>query len=621
MLKKRPLPDDYQVFVDTVDETAIVATLVLKNGFYAPPRLFVEHFPQIKQLEGGRDFQLPATDMVYWILKEICSECDLKFTDDAKIWAADIESKELMFKRAMSRIANWRAKQPVSDIDTLVDHPDWPLKPHQKIGALNCIDLDNYCLFFEQGTGKTATAIAAICNTPSEKMRKVLIVCPKNCRLNWQNEIYKFSTLKARATILRGGQLTRVKLLFDALEKGDDGAEFTAAIITYETFVNMSKILMHAHWDFMILDESHYIKSPNTQRTKAMLAARNFSTRRLELTGTPIDKSMLDLYTQLEFAEHGGSGFSNYHAFKRYYGKFKVSGDGFQRLVGIDHVPEMKARLARRSFIVSLKEALPDLPDKTYDILDVEMTKHQAEIYKELSESLMLEIEDELENSQNKQLLISNILVMLLRLAEITSGYVKFQKEVDCDGNIIQPESIDRFDPNPKIELLSEILSQKKPNQKTIVWACFKQNIRSISARLKLDGIKHVVFDGSVSDDARDDAIHQFNNDFDTKVFVGNARCGGAGVNLLGYPPGEPEATDTNCDHAIYFSQNWSSIDRAQSEYRNHRHGSRVPVRVTDLCIPGTIDEEIRRRVVMKRKAALEISDVREILSSFSKGK
>ena len=127
-------------------------------------------------------------------------------------------------------------------------------------------------------------------------------------------------------------------------------------------------------------------------------------------------------------------------------------------------------------------------------------------------------------------------------------------------------------------------------------------------------------YDGDTNENDRIEAERAFNEDPDCTVLLGSQAAGGTGLNLLGYPPGD-ESVPTNCDHQVYFSQNWSPTQRSQSEDRPNRRGTRVPTRTTDLCVPGTVDEEIRTRVVEKIKTALEVSDVRKILRSVLSGR
>ena len=114
----------------------------------------------------------------------------------------------------------------------------------------------------------------------------------------------------------------------------------------------------------------------------------------------------------------------------------------------------------------------------------------------------------------------------------------------------------------------------------------------------------------------RVEAERRFNEDKNCRVFLANPSAGGTGLNLLGYPIGRPELSDTNCTDEYYYSTNWSSVQRSQSEARGHRRGTRVPVRIHDVCVANTIDEEIRKRVFLKRCTAMELADVQDILQA-----
>jgi SNF2 family DNA or RNA helicase len=270
--------------------------------------------------------------------------------------------------------------------------------------------------------------------------------------------------------------------------------------------------------------------------------------------------------------------------------------------------------------MIRKKEALPDLPDKVYDYEEAGMTPKQSEVYEAVATEMVAEIESMLDG-ENKSLVINNILTKLLRLAQICSGFITYPEERDPDGNIIQERSTEMFSPIPKLERLYEIVKthlNENENSKIIIWACWVNDLEAIIH--KLSELTNVVgFYGGTSEKERQENEYLFNNDPNTRVFVGNPSAGGTGLNLLGYPPGQ-EDHPTNCDRVIYYSQDWSMVNRSQSEDRAHRRGTRQNVRVTDLMVPNTIDEEIRSRVLNKRMNALEIADIRNILSTLTTG-
>jgi SNF2 family DNA or RNA helicase len=568
-----------------------------------------------------------ATDITAVLIRSCWAPEQIILDPDAKVVFDYLLTSWLSQDRAVEAVAQFRASKQLN-INGLIDNNTFPLAPYQKLATNNAIHSDAYGLLMDMGTGKTPVVIARMCNdavkhfAKTGRMYRHLVVAPKNVRTNWVNEIETFASCKGRVVVLRGGQIGRTKMLIDALtatESNDD--MFTTVVVSYEALTRMTEILKAIEWDLMTLDESHFIKSAKTKRAQASHAMRDQANRRMILTGTAVANSVMDLWSQLEFLGKGRSGFMSFKNFKEFYGVYDIGPDGTgNKLVDVQNLPFIKERLARIAYIISKEEAMPNLPDKVRDVIEVTMTDFQRSVYEDLRKNLLLEIESDLFNSENRMLVVQNALTKLLRLAQITSGFIAWDSQVDEVGNVTSPKSLEFFEPNAKLEALVELLKEKGPNDKTIVWACWVPDIKRIAERLELEGIKTVVYYGATKDVDREEAVRSFNYDRDVKVFLGNPGAGGTGVNLLGYPPKEPEGYDTNCNHVIYYSQDWSSPKRSQSEDRAHRRGTREPVRITDLCVAGTIDEEIRARVVKKRTLAFEVSDIREILDAVLKG-
>lgn len=529
---------------------------------------------------------------------------------------------------------------------------DKSLSPYQQIGLCNVMrsvwPMGGYSLFMEQGTGKTPIVVAAVCNLAKlwkqlghKRMYRVLIICPNNVRANWENEFLKFATQPGKISTMRGPDIGRVKQIYDAGRRDDRNDLYTVLITGYDTAkksvaaltgqwdlgietddekpIENTKAIV---WDLVVLDESQFIKSCKTKRWEAMEHIRDASTSHLVLTGTPIANTQLDLYTQFEFLGKGYSGFSDFSGFRNFYGVFEVNSSGHQALVDVQNLPFMRERLARYAYMIRLKEALPDLPDKLYDLREVEMSGDQADYYETVATQLAVEIERDLCNdNMPRSMKINHILTKLLRLAQITSGFMSWQPVVSDDGETLIDKRIEYFHPNPKIEALRELATEPggggdAQHSKKLIWACFKPDIEFIYDALTDDGFQCVKFYGATSDAERKEAEHRFNFDPNCRVFVGNPAAGGTGLNLLGFPPGAPGEYETNCDHIIYYSQNWSSLNRSQSEFRANRRGTRVPTRITDLLCPQTIDETIRTRVVEKQMMAMDVTDLRRILTN-----
>lgn len=516
--------------------------------------------------------------------------------------------------------------------EDFVEHPDpaMRLAPYQKVGFRMSIMQECFMLLMQQGTGKTPISIARI-NYEARRARlgkdgkiarmyRVLIICPRQARLNWSNEIERFTVSQGKITILRGGQHRRVRGIIDAVTD-DPECEFSACICGFETVDNTWEFIGTVPWDLVIIDEGHKIRNQASQRSQACRRLRETTLRRMELTGTPIVNQVFDMWAQWEFLADGMSGFLVYKNFRGFYGKFERQGGkggGVERLLAMKNLPLVQERLARTSFSITKKEAGLNLPEKRYDVYEVQMSPKQREYYVQISKQLALQIQQDL---KNKEMTANNILTRMLRLAQITSGHVKWDAQFNDDGEEIEGGRIEQISAeNPKVEALIEMLKDMEddnPECKTLVWACWREDIRVICERLKAEGIPYLEYHGGISDAKRAEAVAAFNKDPKYKVFVLNQKAAAEALNLLGYDyetmTKEDATTYTGLE--VYFSQNWSPDERGQSEDRAHRRGTRGDVLIRDLMVPGTIDEEIRTRVYHKRDTAATIQDVKDILA------
>jgi superfamily II DNA or RNA helicase len=491
----------------------------------------------------------------------------------------DAESKGIYTFVLTNFVVQTNRVRDREDIDgfKFIDSPHFPLARYQIQALKACINTSGFGLFMEQGTGKTAVVIARMCNEALAKqggIYRALIMVPKAVQQNWKHEIEKFASCKGVVEIIKGTQIDRIKRIISGMRRArlDEGSHFFAGIISMDSVGNSEQALNMVPWDLAVIDESHGIKNAETKRWKAMAKLRDNCSARMVLTGTPITNSMFDLWTQFEFMGEGWSGFTSFKKFRGFYGNYEnvsqQNQHGYQKLVGLTNVPMIQERLARQAFLIRKTEALPNLPNKVYDIYEVDMTKEQETCYRQLCTNLMAEFDDMLSKNEGKKdvLIVNNILTQMLRLAQVTSGFVGIPAVVDEEGNVVQEAKVNRFDPSPKIEAVVEILKEKEPQQKTLIWTNWVQNIKTLKARLDIEGINAVTYYGGTSDVNRQKAVTAFNNDPNCKVLIGNPRAGGVGLNLLGYEIGKE--AKTYCDHVIYFAQGWSLTDRAQSEDR-----------------------------------------------------
>lgn len=515
----------------------------------------------------------------------------------------------------------WQTAKTVPEHDLCVKE-GVELAAYQQVAAHLATEGNSFAFFMEQGTGKTPTAITAV-NTWIAKSDKpflrVLVVCPRNVIFNWITEFKSFGAHDVQIDSVRGSEVKRIGKLAKVL-KPSSTARAGIAVMNYDTVMAMEQVIGAIPWDVVIADECHYIKGPQSQRTKYFLnALRDKAKHRLELTGTPIANTFMDLWAQLEFLYQGCSGFADFKSYRSFFARLRKNAEtGFEQIVGMQHVPILQEVLLRNSFIIRKSEAMPYLPEKTYRVEEVEMTEVQHNVYRQVATQLAIEINEDLESAESssggqRSMLINNVLVKLLRLAQVTSGFVSWDPVIDSDGNVLRPRIIETFTENPKIDWCVNAINAHPENEKILIWSWAVQDIKSLSARLAEEGIDHVVFGGS--DAERIEAERRFNCDPACRVFIGNPASGGTGLNLLGFDPKNPADYDTDATLTVYFAQNWNAVQRSQSEDRNHRRGTRKPVDVVTLVCPETVDEDIHERVTNKRAAALEISDIRSLIT------
>lgn len=611
------------------DEDKFVARMI--TGRMSTLDKFVQRVPERKELKrvgSDQTWLFAATDFTAILIDEVWKKDRIVFEDPLTRLVYEDLLRRFDKHTARARVsADYKEKGIVPDCGLeLPADPELQLVPYQRTACCNAIGCEGYFLNMEQGTGKTPVVIAKANNEAIGYREKhgrtyrVLIVCPKHLRLNWTNEFARFSTRPYVLEKLQGGELDRIRQIIEVLAADD--VDFSVVVTSYETARRMLPRLTAFEWDLVCLDEGDAIRRPETQRFGAMLELRDHSKSRMIATGTPVHTTPLNLFGQLEFLYKGGSGFHSYKEFKKFYGKYIEDESGRQVLVGCQNMPLLQERMARFAFTITKDEAMPELPKKQYDIIEVDMMPRQAEAYRKLRDELVLQAEQTIERMEgmSESMVVNNVLTQMLRLAQITSGFLKWDEVTDDVGNVIQPSRIEPLDPNPKVDALFQELALMPQNEKAQVWVCFKEDVKAISRRAAEVGIKHVLYQGTTSEKDRAKAEYEFNHDRETRLFIGTS-AGGSGLNLLGYPPGHGDDYDTNCTAAYFFSQDFKPGTRWQQEDRGHRRGTRVQFRIRDLVCPGTVDEEARARTANRKVTALTIADVRQILRNILRGK
>ena len=456
---------------------------------------------------------------------------------------------------------------------------------HQQRGVENALAAgDGYAFFFEQGTGKTLTTITTLRAWMNEEKRVIptLILCPPIVVENWKREIAKFSKIPSdRVICLRGTGKKRLELLLDALKKWGGECIF---ITNYETLLMAPVFQAFRAMEIGVLvcDESQKVKSTSSKRTKAAVKLADIAQRRLLLSGTPVLNSPMDLFSQFRILDRGDTFGRNFTAFRSAYFYDKNAGMPKAKyfpnwVIKSGAYDDINRKIKKRSLRVKKEECL-DLPNLVRQQVFVELSRDQKKHYAEMRDHFITYLSDKAASVG------ALAITKALRLQQIVSGFLKVE---DDDGN----QTNFSFKNNPRAKALKEILEELAPNHKVLVWAVFKENygvIRSVCDDL---GLPYVEVHGEVSPKARDEAVDQFNNDENVRVFIGHPRSGGIGVNLV------------VSDYSVFYSRSFSLEDDLQAEARNHRGGSEIHEKITriDLIAAGTIDEHICKALAGKQ--------------------
>ena len=445
---------------------------------------------------------------------------------------------------------------------------------------------ENFALFMEMGTGKSKVLVDNIAMLYDRgKINAALIIAPKGVYRNWERqEIPTHMPEHVVYNIVTWSPVTTKKQQEENRKLFKHDEQLTIFLMNIEAFstkkgmIIAQKFLL-AHQTLMAIDESTTIKSPTASRTKNVLKLRTYAKYRRILTGSPVTKSPLDLYTQYYFLDPFYLDFSSYYSFKNRYALMvdrNVGSHSFKLVTGYIRLDELNSKLNKFSYRV-LKEDCLDLPEKVYMKRIVSLTPEQLKAYTEMKKHALTELE-------GKQTSAASALAQLIRLHQITCGHLATD-----DGEV---KSLKNNRLNELLNILEEI------DGKVIIWAVYRHDIIQIGNTLKSKFGEQSVetFFGDTADGDRQDIVSRFQDrDSDLRFFVGNPRTGGYGLTL------------TASHTVVYYSNSYDLEIRLQSEDRAHRISQKHKVTYIDLISEGTVDEFIVKNLRGKINLATKV--------------
>ena len=442
---------------------------------------------------------------------------------------------------------------------------------HQLTALEKSWNKENYAYFMEMGTGKTKVLIDNVAMLYDKgKIDGVLIVAPKGVVKTWYEQELPTHLPDhiENVSVLWQPNITKTQQ-----EKLDSLFEIDSAIhilvmnveaLSTEKGVKFATKFINSHKTLMAIDESTTIKTPTARRTKNIIKIGLNAKYKRIMTGSPITKNPLDLYTQCEFLDPWLLDFASYYSFRNRYAEMKtmhVRGRSIQVVKEFRHLGELSDTVKEFSYRV-LKEDCLDLPPKNFVKRHISLTSDQKKIYEQMKKHAIAML--------NKKVTTTvNVLTQLMRLHQITCGYVTAD-----DGTIQEVES------NRMNELMSIL---EETEGKVIIWANYQFSVSDIIQKLiKVYGPdSYVHYYGLTPQEDRQDFIRKFQNDPKCRFIVGTPQTGGYGITL------------TEANTVIYYSNGYDLEKRLQSEDRAHRIGQKKNVTYIDIIAEDTIDEKI----------------------------
>ena len=444
---------------------------------------------------------------------------------------------------------------------------------------------ENYAYFMEMGTGKTKVLIDNLAMLYDKgKVNGALIVAPKGVVGTWYNNELPTHLPDhiENVTVLWQANITKKQQ--DSLDTlFEEGEGLHIIIMNVEAFssdkgVNFANKFLSCHNTVVAIDESTTIKTPTAKRTKSIVNLGRTAKYRRIMTGSPVTKNPLDLYSQCEFLDPWLLDFTSYYSFRNRYAEMKtmhVSGRSIQVVNGFKNLGELSDKLKEFSYRV-LKEDCLDLPDKIFIKRQIQLTVEQRRLYDQMKKEALAILD-------GKQSTTVNALTQLMRLHQITCGHF-----TSDDG------TLKRIDNNRVTELMNIL---EETEGKAIIWAHYQSDIKTIIKEVeKVHGPGSIVdYYGLTPKDIRQDNIKKFQEDPKCRFFVGTPATGGYGITL------------TAANTVIYYSNGYDLEKRLQSEDRAHRIGQKKSVTYVDINAEDTVDEKIVKALRKKINIASEV--------------
>jgi SWI/SNF-related matrix-associated actin-dependent regulator 1 of chromatin subfamily A len=448
-------------------------------------------------------------------------------------------------------------------------NPDKPYRGFQNAGIKFGVEHGNVLIGDEPGLGKTAQAIGIANET---KANKLLIICPASIRLNWYRELKNW-------WMPPSGDICPHIYMNSRQGSPRSSADINAVIVSYELTRNrgVHEALMEIEWDQMILDEAHYLKSIDAERTRSIFGGGDFKRKFLAqkaasivaLTGTPLPNRPRECFTIAKALCPEAIDWMNYDDFVFRFNPSQrmTKNDRIFNVERRGRLPELNARLRTNFMIRRLKkDVLKDLPDKTYELNYVEPTGAIHDVL--MRESLLNFKVTDLKNP------FGDMFGMISTLRK-EMGIAKIPRVVEY------------------MKYLLDILEVPK----VVLFAHHVEVMNQLTVELERFGV--VAVRGGMSSNAKDRSVQAFQTDPKKRIFLGQLDAAGFGIDGL----------QNVCDRVVFAEPAWVPGTNEQAVDRCHRIGQHSNVIAQFLVVEGSLDEKILATVFEKNETIYNVLD------------
>ena len=449
------------------------------------------------------------------------------------------------------------------------------LRPYQELGAAWLGDrakrYGGALLADDMGLGKTIQTIAWIESLFADDENTegvVLVVATATLLGNWRAEFGRFAPDR-RVWVLHGGGRDELR---GSVRGGD------VVLTSYGTLARDLAWHLGQEYLAVVVDEASVLRNPDTDHARAVTKLR--SSRRVALTGTPIENGVRDLWSIFRFIQPGWLG--GRREFSEHYEGPLAAGEGAGAVM-----ERLKLKTAPFLLRRTKEQVAPELPTKLIIDEFCDLSTDQLAVYRQLLEEGRRQV-DAVADAGNTGAARMRMLTALLRL-----------RQTCCDLALLGGERFERLAVprrSAKLEHLLELLDEAiSGNHRVLVFSQFQRQLVAIEKSLAERGWSSLRLDGQTRN--RHELVEKFQHPQGPPVFLISLKAGGYGLNL------------TAADTVIHFDPWWNPAAENQATDRAHRIGQSRPVTVYRLLTRGTVEEKVLRLQGRKRQLAAAIDE------------